>query len=74
MTEQFCKHMQVVLLQPVETQKTALFSLYVLHFVFSPVATLGNALAIRARWKASSLTVDNICIRPRLHSGEIPSE
>ena len=38
-----------------ESQKTALFSLCVLHFVFSPVATLGNALAIRALWKASSL-------------------
>ena len=55
MTEQFCEHTQVVLLQLVESQKTALFSLCVLHFVFSPVATLGNALAIRALWKASSL-------------------
>ena len=55
MTDQFCKHMQVLLQQLVKSQNTALFSLYVLHFVFSPVATLGNALAIRALWKASSL-------------------
>ena len=47
--------MQVVLLQLLESQNTALFSLSVLHFVFCPVATLGNALAIRALWKASSL-------------------
>ena len=55
MTDQFCKYMQVVLLQLLESQNTALFSLSVLHFVFCPVATLGNALAIRALWKASSL-------------------
>ena len=55
MTDQFCKHMQALLQQLVQSQNTALFSLCVLHFVFSPVATLGNALAIRALWKASSL-------------------
>ena len=55
MTDQFCKHIQVLLQQLVESQNTALSSLCVLHFVFSPVATLGNALAIRALWKASSL-------------------
>ena len=55
MTDQFCKYMQVLLLQLLESQNTALFSLSVLHFVFCPVATLGNALAIRALWKASSL-------------------
>ena len=55
MTDQFCKDMQVLLLQLLESQNTALFSLSVLHFVFCPVATLGNALAIRALWKASSL-------------------
>ena len=55
MTDQFCKYMQVVLLQFLESQNTALFSLSVLHFLFCPVATLGNALAIRALWKASSL-------------------
>ena len=44
------------LIQPlVEFYRTTLFSLYVLHFVFSPVATFGNILAIRALWKASSL-------------------
>ena len=55
MTDQFCKHKQVLLQQLVQSQNTALLSLCVLHFVFSPVATLGNALAIRALWKASSL-------------------
>ncbi|KAK2560053.1 hypothetical protein P5673_017002 [Acropora cervicornis] len=45
----------VLLLQLLESQNTTLFSLSVLHFVFCPVATLGNALAIRALWKASSL-------------------
>ena len=55
MTDQLCKPMQVLLQQLVESQNTALFSLYVLNFFFSPVATLGNALAIRALWKASSL-------------------
>jgi len=55
MSDQFCKLMQVLLLQLLESQNTTLFSLSVLHFVFCPVATLGNALAIRALWKASSL-------------------
>ena len=55
MTDQLCKPMQVLLQQLVQSQNTALFSLCVLNFVFSPVATLGNALAIRALWKASSL-------------------
>ena len=55
MTDQFCKHTQVLLQQLVQSQNTALCSLLVLNFVFSPVATFGNALAIRALWKASSL-------------------
>ena len=55
MTDQLCKPMQVLLQELVQSQNTALFSLYVLNFVFSPVATLGNALAIRALWKTSSL-------------------
>ncbi|KAK2560050.1 hypothetical protein P5673_016999 [Acropora cervicornis] len=55
MRDQFCKNIQVFLQQLVDSQKTALFSLCVLNFVFCPVATLGNALAIRALWKASSL-------------------
>ena len=55
MTDQFCKHTQVLLQQLVQSPNTALFSLCVPNFVFSPVATLGNALAIRALWKASSL-------------------
>ena len=38
-----------------ESQNTALFLLCAPNFVFSPVAALGNALAIRALWKASSL-------------------
>ena len=55
MTDQYCKHWQVVLRRLSESQNTALLSLSVLHFVFCPVATLGNSLAIRALWKASSL-------------------
>ena len=55
MTDQFCKNMQLFLQQLVESQNTALFSLCVLNFVFCPFATLGNALAIHALWKASSL-------------------
>ncbi|XP_044180879.1 adenosine receptor A2b-like [Acropora millepora] len=55
MRDQFCKNIQVFLQQLVDSQKTAVFSLCVLNFVFCPVATLGNALAIRALWKASSL-------------------
>ncbi|KAK2560051.1 Adenosine receptor A2b [Acropora cervicornis] len=55
MTDQFCKHLQVLLRRLLESQNTALFSLSVLNFGFCPVATLGNALAIRALWKASSL-------------------
>ena len=54
MTDQYCQHLQV-LRRLLESQKTALLSLSVLHFGFCPVATLGNALAIRALWKASSL-------------------
>ena len=30
-----------------------MLSICVLHFIFSPVATFGNVLAIRALWKAS---------------------
>ena len=55
MTDQYCKHLQVLLRRLLESQYTALLSLSVLHFGFCPVATLGNALAIRALWKASSL-------------------
>ena len=55
MTDQYCKQMQVLLRRLLESQNTALFSLSVLHFVFCPVATLGNALAIHALWKALSL-------------------
>lgn len=55
MTDHYCKHMQVLLRRPLESQNTALLSLSVLHFGFCPVATLGNALAIRSLWKASSL-------------------
>ena len=32
-----------------------MFALCVLHFMFSPVAALGNILVIRALWKASSM-------------------
>ena len=55
MRDQFCKNIPVFLQQLVDSQKTAVFSLCVLNFIFCPVATLGNALAIRVLWKASSL-------------------
>ena len=55
MDDKFCKDRSNLLRQFAESQNIAMFSLCVLHFVFSPVATLGNALAIRALWKASSL-------------------
>ena len=38
-----------------ETQRTTLFTISILHFLFSPVAIIGNALAITALWKTSSL-------------------
>ena len=56
MDDNFCKDSSNLLRQFAESQNTAgLFSLCALNFVFSPVATLGNALGIRALWKASSL-------------------
>ncbi|XP_067045810.1 adenosine receptor A2a-like [Acropora muricata] len=55
MADQYCQHLQVLLRRLLESQNTALLSLSVLHFGFCPVATLGNGLAVRALWKASSL-------------------
>ena len=58
MADKLCQNIKVLLQQLVESQNTALFLLCALNFVFSPVATLGNALAIRALWKASSLAAN----------------
>ena len=55
MADQFCFYELRGIRLIVESYSKALFSLCVLHFVFSPVATIGNVLAIRALWKASSL-------------------
>ena len=55
MTEEFCSYHLKVLHQLVQFHRTNLLSLCVLHFIFSPVATFGNILVIRALLKASSM-------------------
>ena len=55
MADQFCFYELGGIRLIVESYSKALFSLCILHLVFSPVATIGNVLAIRALWKASSL-------------------
>ena len=55
MTEEFCSYHLKVLSQLVHFHRTTLLSLCVLHFIFSPVATFGNILVIRALLKASSM-------------------
>ena len=55
MADQFCVYELRGIRLIAESYSKALFSLCVLHFGFSPVATIGNVLAIRALWKASSL-------------------
>ena len=53
MAEEFCSYYLKGLGQLVQFYRTTLLSLCVLHFIFSPVATVGNILVIRALWKAS---------------------
>ena len=53
MAEEFCSYHLKGLGQLVQFHRTTLLSLCVLHFIFSPVATFGNILVIRALWKAS---------------------
>ena len=55
MAEQFCLYNLKELELLAEFHPNTLFSLSVLHFIFSPVATLGNILVIRALSKASSI-------------------
>ena len=55
MAEEFCSYHLKGLSRLVQFHRTTLLSLCVLHFIFSPVATFGNILAIRALWKASSM-------------------
>ena len=53
MAEEFCSYYLKGLGKLVQFHRTSLQSLCVLHFIFSPVATFGNILALRALWKAS---------------------
>ena len=55
MAEEFCSYYLEGLGELVQFHRTTLLSLCVLHFIFCPVATFGNILAIRALWKASSM-------------------
>ena len=55
MANQTCIDFLRIIRLLVQFYRPTLFLLSVLHFVFSPVATFGNILAIRALWKASSL-------------------
>ena len=53
MAEELCSYYLKGVGQLVQFYRTSLVSLCVLHFIFSPVATVGNILVIRALWKAS---------------------
>ena len=55
MAEEFCSYHLKGLGEVVQFHRTTLLSLCVSHFIFSPVATFGNILVIRALWKASSI-------------------
>ena len=55
MAEEFCDYNLKGLGQFVQFHGTAVYSLCVLNFIFSPVAAFGNILVIRALWKASSM-------------------
>ena len=55
MTEEFCSYHLKDLSRLAQFHRTTLLSLCVLHFIFSPVATFGNILVIRALLKASSI-------------------
>ena len=55
MEEQFCRHHLDEIGPIPESHRTTLFSLCVLNFIFSPVATFGNTLAIQALRKTSLL-------------------
>ena len=53
MADQFCRHRLDEIRQIAESHRTTLFALCVLNFVFSPMATFGNTLAIQALRKTS---------------------
>ena len=55
MAEEFCDYNLKGLGQFVQFHGTAVYSLCVLNFIFSPVAAFGNILVIRALSKASSM-------------------
>ena len=55
MASQFCDEKLQALVQLVHQHSTFMFTLCVLNFIFSLVATLGNFLVIRAIWKAPSM-------------------
>ena len=55
MAEGFCSYHLNGLGKLVQFHGTAVSSLSVLNFIFSPVATFGNILVICALWKASSM-------------------
>ena len=55
MAVEFCDYNLKELGQLSKFHGTAVYSLCVLNFIFSPVAASGNILAIRALWKASSI-------------------
>ena len=55
MASQFCDERLQRLAQLVHQHSTFMFTLCVLNFILSLVATLGNFLVIRAIWKASSM-------------------
>ena len=55
MAKEFCSYYLNGLGQLVQFHGTAVSSLCVLNFVFSPMAVFGNILVIRALWKASSI-------------------
>ena len=55
MAVEFCSYHLKDLSRLVQFHRDTMFSICVLHFIFSPVATFGNVLAIRALWKASSM-------------------
>jgi len=55
MATQFCTNTLEEFAQLVSFKETLMLTLCVLNLFFSPVATLGNLLVIRALWKASSI-------------------
>ena len=58
MVSQFCIHNSEELAELIRLQGTFMLTFSVLNLTFSFVAILGNLLAIRALWKASSIPVN----------------